>query len=543
MITATDLEVRAGVRTLLTVPGSALRVQAGDRIGLVGRNGAGKTTTLRILAGEGEPYAGKIIRSGEVGYLPQDPREGDLDVLGRDRVLSARGLDKILRDMEKQQVLMAEVVDEAERDKAIRKYGQLEDRFSSLGGYVAESEAARICSNLGLPDRVMQQPLRTLSGGQRRRIELARILFAASDGSGGKSNTTLLLDEPTNHLDADSITWLRGFLQGHDGGLIVISHDVDLLADVVNKVWFLDAVRAEADMYNMSWKKYLDARATDEQRRRRERANAEKKASALKQQAAKLGAKATKAAAAHQMIKRAERMLNEADEVRVADKVARIKFPTPATCGKTPLMAENLTKMYGSLEIFAGVDLAIDKGSRVVVLGLNGAGKTTLLRMLAGVEQPTAGELVPGYGLQVGYFAQEHDTLDDHASVWENIRHAAPDAGEQDLRGLLGAFMFTGPQLDQLAGTLSGGEKTRLALAGLVSSAANVLLLDEPTNNLDPISREQVLDALRSYAGAVVLVTHDSGAAEALNPERVIMLPDGTEDHWSQDYLELIQLA
>ncbi|MCU1646661.1 MAG: family ATP-binding cassette protein [Nocardia sp.] len=543
MITATDLEVRAGVRTLLTVPGSALRVQAGDRIGLVGRNGAGKTTTLRILAGEGEPYAGKIIRSGEVGYLPQDPREGDLDVLGRDRVLSARGLDKILRDMEKQQVLMAEVVDEAERDKAIRKYGQLEDRFSSLGGYVAESEAARICSNLGLPDRVMQQQLRTLSGGQRRRIELARILFAASDGSGGKSNTTLLLDEPTNHLDADSITWLRGFLQGHDGGLIVISHDVDLLADVVNKVWFLDAVRAEADMYNMSWKKYLDARATDEQRRRRERANAEKKASALKQQAAKLGAKATKAAAAHQMIKRADRMLAEADEVRVSDKVARIKFPTPATCGKTPLMAENLTKMYGSLEIFAGVDLAIDKGSRVVVLGLNGAGKTTLLRMLAGVEQPTAGELVPGYGLQVGYFAQEHDTLDDHASVWENIRHAAPDAGEQDLRGLLGAFMFTGPQLDQLAGTLSGGEKTRLALAGLVSSAANVLLLDEPTNNLDPISREQVLDALRSYAGAVVLVTHDSGAAEALNPERVIMLPDGTEDHWSQDYLELIQLA
>ncbi|WP_067568547.1 ABC-F family ATP-binding cassette domain-containing protein [Nocardia acidivorans] len=543
MITATDLEVRAGVRTLLTAPGPALRVQAGDRIGLVGRNGAGKTTTLRILAGEGEPYAGKVMRSGDLGYLPQDPREGNLDVLGRDRVLSARGLDTLIRDMEKQQTIMAEVADDAARDKAVRKYGQLEDRFSALGGYVAESEAARICSSLGLPDRVLAQPLRTLSGGQRRRIELARILFAASDGSGGKSNTTLLLDEPTNHLDADSITWLRGFLQSHEGGLIVISHDVELLGDVVNKVWFLDAVRGEADIYNMGWQKYLDARATDEQRRRRERANAEKKAGALKQQAAKLGAKATKAAAAHQMIKRAERMLSEVDELRVADRVARIKFPNPATCGKTPLMAENLTKMYGSLEIFAGVDLAIDRGSRVVILGLNGAGKTTLLRLLAGAEQPTAGNLVPGHGLKVGYFAQEHDTLDDNASVWENIRHAAPDAGEQDLRGLLGAFMFSGPQLDQPAGTLSGGEKTRLALAGLVSSAANVLLLDEPTNNLDPISREQVLDALRSYAGAVVLVTHDPGAAEALNPERVIMLPDGTEDHWSQEYLELIQLA
>ena len=147
------------------------------------------------------------------------------------------------------------------------------------------------------------------------------------------------------------------------------------------------------------------------------------------------------------------------------------------------------------------------------------------------------------HGLKVGYFAQEHDTLDDDASVWENIRHAAPDTGEQELRSLLGAFMFTGPQLEQPAGTLSGGEKTRLALAGLVSSAANVLLLDEPTNNLDPISREQVLDALRSYTGAVVLVTHDPGAAEALNPERVILLPDGNEDHWSQEYLELIQLA
>ncbi|WP_067649709.1 ABC-F family ATP-binding cassette domain-containing protein [Nocardia harenae] len=543
MITATDLEVRAGVRTLLTAPGSALRVQNGDRIGLVGRNGAGKTTTLRILAGEGEPYAGTVIRSGDVGYLPQDPREGDLDVLARDRVLSARGLDALIRQMEKQQALMAEVADDAERERAVRKYGRLEERFSALGGYVAESEAARICSSLGLPDRVLGQALRTLSGGQRRRIELARILFAASDGSGGRSDTVLLLDEPTNHLDADSITWLRGFLQNHDGGLIVISHDVELLADVVNKVWFLDAVRGEADVYNMSWQKYLDARATDEQRRRRERANAEKKASALKAQAAKLGAKATKATAAQQMAKRADRLLAELDDVRVADKVARIKFPEPAACGKTPLMASNLTKMYGSLEIFTGVDLAIDRGSRVVVLGLNGAGKTTLLRLLAGVEQPSAGQLDPGHGLKVGYFAQEHDTLDDRATVWENIRHAAPDAGEQELRGLLGAFMFTGPQLEQQAGTLSGGEKTRLALAGLVSSAANVLLLDEPTNNLDPVSREQVLDALRTYAGAVVLVTHDPGAAEALNPERVILLPDGAEDHWSAEYLELIQLA
>jgi len=546
VITATDLEVRAGARTLLFTEGTALRVQPGDRIGLVGRNGAGKTTTMRILAGEGEPYAGTVVRTGEIGYLPQDPREGDLDVLARDRVLSARGLDVLLSDLEKQQALMAEVVDEAARDKAVRRYGQLEEQFAALGGYAAESQAGRICASLGLPERILTQQLRTLSGGQRRRVELARILFAASEGgagAGANSATTLLLDEPTNHLDADSIAWLREFLKAHTGGLVIISHNVDLLADVVNRVWFLDAVRGEVDVYNMGWQKYLDARATDEQRRRRERANAERKASALRSQAAKMGAKATKAVAAQNMLRRAERMMAALDEERVADKVARIKFPTPAPCGRTPLVAKGLTKTYGSLEVFTGVDLAIDRGSRVVVLGLNGAGKTTLLRLLVGAEIPDAGALEPGHGLKIGYFAQEHDTLDNNATVWENIRHAAPDTGEQDLRGLLGAFMFSGPQLDQTAGTLSGGEKTRLALAGLVASTANVLLLDEPTNNLDPASREQVLDALRSYVGAVVLVTHDPGAAEALDPQRVVLLPDGTEDYWSEEYRDLIELA
>jgi ATPase subunit of ABC transporter with duplicated ATPase domains len=542
VITATDLEVRAGARTLLSTDGAALRVQPGDRIGLVGRNGAGKTTTMRILAGEGEPYAGSIARSGEIGYLPQDPKEGDLEVLARDRVLSARGLDTLLADLEKQQALMAEVADDAARDKAVRRYGQLEERFAALGGYAAESEAGRICASLGLPERVLTQPLGTLSGGQRRRVELSRILFAASD-TGSGSDTTLLLDEPTNHLDADSLGWLRDFLRGHTGGLVVISHNVELLADVVNRVWFLDAVRGEVDVYNMGWQKYLDARATDEQRRRRERANAERKASALRTQAAKMGAKATKAVAAQNMLRRADRMMAALDAERVADKVARIKFPTPAPCGRTPLVVKGLTKNYGSLEVFTGVDLAIDRGSRVVVLGLNGAGKTTLLRLLAGVETPDSGGLEPGHGLKIGYFAQEHDTLDNQATVWQNIRHAAPDTGEQDLRGLLGAFMFSGPQLDQPAGTLSGGEKTRLALAGLVASTANVLLLDEPTNNLDPASREQVLDALRSYVGAVVLVTHDPGAAEALDPQRVVLLPDGTEDFWSADYRDLIELA
>jgi ATPase subunit of ABC transporter with duplicated ATPase domains len=254
-------------------------------------------------------------------------------------------------------------------------------------------------------------------------------------------------------------------------------------------------------------------------------------------------AKATKAVAAQNMARRADDLMAGLEPTRRRERVAKIRFPEPAPCGRTPLTAQGLTKTYGSLEVFSGVDLAVDRGSRVAVLGLNGAGKTTLLRLLAGLDTPDAGEVQIGHGLRTGYYAQEHETLDLDASVWTNMRQAAADSPEQRLRTLLGAFLFSGPQLDQPAGTLSGGEKTRLALAGLVSSAANVLLLDEPTNNLDPASREQVLDALRRYRGAVVLVSHDPGAVSALAPERVILLPDGAEDHWSEDYLELVQLA
>jgi ATPase subunit of ABC transporter with duplicated ATPase domains len=534
MITATGLELRAGARTLLS--GATIRVQPGDRIGLVGRNGAGKTTTLKVLAGEGQPYAGQVDTRGAVGYLPQDPRTGDLNVTARDRVLSARGLDTLLAELQKLQVQLEESAD----DKLVRRYGRLEDQFASLGGYAAEAEAARICANLGLPDRVLVQTIGTLSGGQRRRIELARILFrdAGEDGNG-----ILLLDEPTNHLDADSITWLRGYMAAHRGGLVVISHDVELLDAVVNKVWYLDANRSVVDVYNVGWKTYLEQRETDERRRRRERANAEKKAGALMAQADKMRAKATKTVAAQNMARRAERLLSGLEEERVSDKVAKVRFPKPAPCGKIPLTATGLSKSYGSLEIFADVDVAVDRGSRVAILGLNGAGKTTLLRMLGGLLEPDTGEVRAGHGLRLGYYAQEHETLDVDRTVLENMRSAAADQTDTDLRRILGAFLFSGDDVDKPAGVLSGGEKTRLALATLVCSGANVLLLDEPTNNLDPASREQVLDAIADYPGAIVLVTHDPGAVQALKPDRAILLPDGDEDTWSDDLLELVELA
>jgi ATPase subunit of ABC transporter with duplicated ATPase domains len=532
VITAHAVEIRVGSRLLME--DVTFRVGAGDRVGLVGRNGAGKTTLTKILAGEGQPTAGTIGRTGQIGYLPQDPRTGDLDVLGRDRILSARGLDEVIRGMRSAEETMA--LQEGElREKAMRRYSRLEAEFTSRGGYAAESEAASIASSLGLPDRVLAQPLHTLSGGQRRRIELARILFSGAD--------TLLLDEPTNHLDADSVVWLRDHLRSYAGGLMIISHDVDLIDTVVNKVFYLDANRQVMDIYNMGWRTYLVQREADERRRHRERANTEKKAAALLAQADKMRAKATKAVAAQNMARRAERMLAGLEGERQADKVAKLRFPTPAPCGRTPLTAEGLSRSYGSLEIFTDVDLAIDRGSRVVVLGLNGAGKTTLLRLLAGVDRPDTGEVVPGHGLKLGYYAQEHETLDVGRSVLENMKSAAPDLDETETRKVLGSFLFSGDDVDKPAGVLSGGEKTRLALAILVVSAANVLLLDEPTNNLDPASREEVLAALRSYEGAVVLVSHDEGAVTALEPERVLLLPDGVEDLWGRDYEDLIALA
>lgn len=532
VIAVSDLELRAGARLLMEAV--SFRVDKGDKIGLVGRNGAGKTTLTKVLAGEALPANGHIKRTGDIGYLPQDPRTPDMEQLGRDRILSARGLDIVVAQLKKCQDEMASD-DPKVSQKAMNRYDRLEAEFLAAGGYAAESEAATICANLALPDRLLNQPLKTLSGGQRRRVELARILYSDAE--------TMLLDEPTNHLDADSIAWLREFLKNHTGGLIVISHDTELLEATVNKVFSLDANRATIDIYNMDWKRYKIQRETDERARKRERANTEKKAGVLLAQANKMKARASGASAAQSMLKRVDRLMSGLDAVRASDRVAALRFPDPAPCGKTPMMAEGLSKSYGSLEIFTDVDLAIDRGSKVVILGLNGAGKTTLLRMLAGVDKPDTGRIIPGHGLKVGYYAQEHETLDTERSVLENMRSSAPDMDDAEVRSVLGSFMFSGDDVDKPAGVLSGGEKTRLALATIVASSANVLLLDEPTNNLDPASRAEILGALSNYSGAVVMVSHDEGAVSALNPERVVLLPDGDEDHWNEDYLDLVTLA
>lgn len=528
-IDAQALTIQIGARTLLNP--TDFHVTKGDKIGLVGRNGAGKTTLTRVITGDMLPAGGSVRVSGGLGYLPQDTHAADPEQSVIDRIMSARDIASIVLRIRKAEKEMTDP-DPDIMTKAMNRYDKAMQDFEKAGGYSVQSEAISMTTSLGLPQEVMQQALGTLSGGQRRRIELARILFSDAD--------TLILDEPTNHLDADSIIWLRNYLKRFEGGFLVISHSTELLDEVVNKVWHLDAQLAKIDMYSMGWKAYLHQRVVDEERRRREREVAEKKAERLMKQGIRLHAKATKAVAAQNMMRRAERLLSETSEAQKQEKVADIRFPEPAACGKTPIMAKDISKAYGSNIVFAGINLAIDKGSRVVILGYNGAGKTTTLRILAGEETADTGEVQYGHGCKIGYFAQEHDTLDLDSTVLENLQHVAPNLDDTQARSMLGSFLFSGDDAMKPARVLSGGEKTRLALATLVTSKANVLLLDEPTNNLDPASRDEILKAIAKYEGAIVLVTHDEGAVQALQPERVLLMPDGDEDLWNDEYLDLV---
>ena len=389
---------------------------------------------------------------------------------------------------------------------------------------------------------MLGQTLGTLSGGQRRRIELARILFRDASETGGG---TLLLDEPTNHLDADSITWLRGFLAGHKGGLVVISHDASLL-DTRRQQGLVSRRQPGhcVDVYNLGWRAYLDQRETDERRRRRERANAEKKAGALMAQADKMRAKATKAVAAQNMARRAEKMLAGLEERPGRRQGRQGALPD---AGPVRQDAADRPRAVQVVRFVGGLLRRRRRRRPGLARGDPRAQRRRQDDPAADARRPAgarhrcgrAGTRAAAGVLRAG----ARDAGRAPARSWSTCARRRPSRPTADLRRILGAFLFSGDDVDKPAGVLSGGEKTRLALATLVCSGANVLLLDEPTNNLDPISREQVLDAIARYPGAIVLVTHDPGAVQALKPDRAILLPDGVEDAWSDDLLELVELA
>jgi ATPase subunit of ABC transporter with duplicated ATPase domains len=538
VLQAQGLAVEVGGR--LVVESADFTVMPRDKVGLVGRNGAGKTSLFRVLGGEAEPAAGRVVRSGAFGYLPQDPRiAGVLD--GRtavSHILSGRGIDAEMERIEKLRIAMEERPDE----RNVARYTRAEEMFRTNGGYAADSEARAIAAGLGLDSGRVDAAIGVLSGGERRRAELARILFAGSD--------VLCLDEPTNHLDIDAKEWLMGFLRAYRGALLVISHDLVLLDEAITRVLHLDRPREDAVgtivEYKGTYSQYIAARAADEERQATLAIRQVKERARMQRFVDRFGAKATKASLAHSMEKRIARLDAERVEAPKGDKVLRVRFPPPPAPGRTVVTATGLAKSYGGPPVFEDVGFDLGRGERLLVLGLNGAGKTSLLRILAGETVPDRGVVAFGHHVTVGYYAQEHDNLRTDETLLDNIRQEVPTGvqlTETELRGLLGMFGLSGEKVFQDAGTLSGGEKTKLALATLMVGRNNVLLLDEPTNNLDPGSRHAVTDALREWPGAIILVSHDTEFVEQLAPTKVLVMPDGELDYFSSGWLDLVALA
>lgn len=527
MLTALDLSVEVGGR--FTLQDATFTIAKGDKVGLVGRNGTGKTSMFKVLAGESSPAAGNVKITGALGYLVQQPLQADVDHTALSHVLQGRGIDEARVRMEKLRVAMEE--DPSERN--INRYTRAHDNYEAHGGYEADSEVMTILNGLGLKADRAELPFRVLSGGERRRVDLARILFGGSD--------VLLLDEPTNHLDVDAKQWLMEFLRGYKGALLVISHDLVLLDESINRVLHLD--EGHIIEYKGTYTQYTKARAEDEIRLARLAERQQTEINRLQTTADRMHAKASKARMAQSIYKRVARLEAAKVDAPTKKRHLSVRLPEPPHCGRTVLEVEDLAKAYEGPPVFEDITFAVERGERLLILGLNGAGKTSMLRILAGVSEADLGEFRWGLDVNPGYFAQEHENIVAGRTVLSHIQREFPCNSEPEQRGLLGMFGLHGDIAFQDASTLSGGEKTKLSMAMLVGGRHNVLLLDEPTNNLDPPSRDAIGSALAEWKGAMLVVSHDVEFVEALQPQRVLIMPDGTLDYFSEDLLDLVELA
>jgi ATPase components of ABC transporters with duplicated ATPase domains len=499
---ARELSVEVGGR--IVVEGLSIDLRDGDKVGVVGRNGAGKTTTLRVLAGEIPPAAGSVTRRGAVGYLRQDPAAAPRRGRGSRARAHPRGARTRRPQPPSREARIA--LEESHGEREVH-------RFARLGGGVPATRR--------LSGRVAREGDRRGTGSARgpalpsgscavwwgtARLELGRILFGGSD--------LLLLDEPTNHLDIDAKTWLMKFLTSYKGALVVVSHDLSLLDASITRILHLD--RDGVVEYRGTYREYREARRLDEVRLGKLADRQQHEIQRLKTLADSMrGQTAKRARKAKTLDTRVSKLEAKRVEGPAKDKRVRFRFPDPPHSGRTVLVADGLTKSYGGPAIFEDVSFDLGRGERLLVLGLNGAGKTSLLRILMGETGADAGTFAFGHGVVPGYYAQEHEGVHDGVTVLHHMKEAS-DADDLALRTLLGMFGLHGEVAFQDAGTLSGGEKTKLALAILVAGRKNLLLLDEPTNNLDPPSRTAIAEALQGWPGAMLLVSHDQEFVEAL---------------------------
>jgi ATPase subunit of ABC transporter with duplicated ATPase domains len=535
VLTVRGLVVEVGGKRI--VEGASLQVRPGEKVGLVGRNGAGKTTLLRVLGGADRPRSGLVERAALTGYLSQDPRSDAVpdDTTVLSHVFSGRGLDDLLARSEKLRIAL----EENPSTENIARFSAAQEAFESAGGYAAEAEVRKLADGLGLRADRLDLHLGALSGGERRRAELVRILFGGSE--------LLLLDEPTNHLDADARSWLLKFLRSYRGALLVVSHDLDLLDEAITRVVHIDRESEEGTgtlvEYKGTYSQYLAAREGSEERTAKLAERQTREIARLKAQAGGMrGQTAKRARVAKNLDGRRAKL--EAARVQNTSKrrALAVRFPEPPSAGRTVLTATELYKSFGTLDVFADVNFDVGRGERLLVMGFNGAGKTTLLKVLADVLSPDLGEVELGAHVSIGYYAQEHEGIVEGRTLLEHVREAS-STGDGALRNLLGMFGLSGDKVFQDAGTLSGGEKTKLALAQLVAGRHNVLLLDEPTNNLDPASRATIGEALAAWPGTMIVVSHDTEFVRSLAPDRSLHMPDATLDYFDDEMVDLVALA
>lgn len=505
--------------------GLTWHITRGQRIGLVGPNGAGKTTLCRILTGAIEVDSGQVRRakSATIGYLPQEiASAGDGTVLGH----LLAGFPEVERLEEEMELLAAEMAegDDGASEELTHRYGELQHQYEALGGYGLEAKAKAILGGLGFPSGDFFKPLATFSGGWRMRVALGRLLLQAPD--------LLLLDEPTNHLDLESLQWLEDFLDAYEGTAVIISHDRYFLNRVVDRIAELELGRFA--LYVGDYDDYQAQKlARQEQIEAAQRTQVEQ-IEKMERFIRKFRYKATKARQVQSRIKMLDRM--ERVEVIRAPKRIHFRFPQPPRSGTSVCELRKIRKAYGDNVVYAGVDFRLLRGDRVALLGINGAGKSTLLKMVAGVLPFEGGDRVLGHNASIHYYAQHQlDALNPRKSVLEELGAVADVETQPRLRAILGAFLFSGDDVEKPVAVLSGGEKSRLALAKMLLRPANLLCLDEPTNHLDVTAREILEEALEQFEGTMLFISHDRYFINRM-ATKVVEVRDGRLWEFAGDY-------
>jgi ATPase subunit of ABC transporter with duplicated ATPase domains len=515
---------------------ASFQLNPGEKVGLVGPNGAGKTTLFRMIVGEEVPDEGEVTvpRRTTIGYFRQDVEEMSGRSVLDEAIAGSGRLGDLHHELESLQQAMEDPARLAEMDRILERFGTVQEEYQHLDGYALEAQAREVLHGLGLADDQIDSDVGNLSGGWKMRVALARVLLGKPD--------VLLMDEPTNHLDIESIIWLEQFLRSLPGALLMTSHDREFMNRVVTKIAEIDA--GEITVYSGNYDFYERERAIREANL--QAAFARQQAMLAKEQRFidRFRTHAAKAAQVQSRIKALDKI--EKIELPKRRQVVKFEFRPPPRSGDQVVVVEDLHKAFGPRVVYDGLDFTVRRGERWAVMGKNGAGKTTLLRMIAGVLTPDAGDVRLGASLKMGYFAQQSlDVLDPDLTIIEQLQSDFPHDGLGVLRSLAGAFQFSGDDVDKKIRALSGGEKSRLAMARMLYDPPNFLVLDEPTNHLDLATKEMLVDALKDFEGTMIFVSHDRMFLRGLG-SRVLEL--GGEDGRSRDplvypgtYVEYVQ--